>query len=133
MLTIDGDDASAVRSALPLAINTGGTYHLGGEGQPAAVTSDLTTKQNITRSHKFTLRTYIQPLQVKLPHARCRVPLASGSDDVISILNKVVVETHIVSLETHKGESSLYLDVVGWYGITLAKESRPHDARLWEF
>ncbi|XP_056869013.1 contactin-associated protein-like 2a [Takifugu flavidus] len=30
MLTIDGDDASAVRSASPLAINTGGTYHLGG-------------------------------------------------------------------------------------------------------
>lgn len=34
MLTIDGDDASAARSASPLAINTGGTYHLGGEGQP---------------------------------------------------------------------------------------------------
>lgn len=32
MLTIDGDDASAVRSTSPLAINTGGTYHLGGEG-----------------------------------------------------------------------------------------------------
>uniref|UniRef100_A0A674MF98 Contactin associated protein 2 n=1 Tax=Takifugu rubripes TaxID=31033 RepID=A0A674MF98_TAKRU len=31
MLTIDGDDTSAVRSASPLAINTGGTYHLGGE------------------------------------------------------------------------------------------------------
>lgn len=45
MLTIDGDDTSAARSASPLAINTGGTYHLGGEGQHAAVTSDLTTKQ----------------------------------------------------------------------------------------
>lgn len=45
MLTIDGDDTSAARSASPLAINTGGTYHLGGEGQPVAVTSDLTTKK----------------------------------------------------------------------------------------
>lgn len=32
MLTIDGDEASAVRSTSPLTINTGGTYHLGGKG-----------------------------------------------------------------------------------------------------
>ncbi|XP_056155171.1 contactin-associated protein-like 2a, partial [Lampris incognitus] len=30
MLTIDGDEASAVRSTSPLTITTGGTYHLGG-------------------------------------------------------------------------------------------------------
>uniref|UniRef100_A0A8C5EF26 Contactin associated protein 2 n=1 Tax=Gouania willdenowi TaxID=441366 RepID=A0A8C5EF26_GOUWI len=30
MLTIDGDEASAVRSTSPLSITTGGTYHLGG-------------------------------------------------------------------------------------------------------
>ncbi|XP_036935653.1 contactin-associated protein-like 2a isoform X2 [Acanthopagrus latus] len=30
MLTIDGEEASAVRSTSPLAITTGGTYHLGG-------------------------------------------------------------------------------------------------------
>ncbi|KAM6976563.1 contactin-associated protein-like 2a [Aplochiton taeniatus] len=30
MLTVDGDEASAVRSTSPLAIATGGTYHLGG-------------------------------------------------------------------------------------------------------
>ncbi|CAN9506159.1 unnamed protein product [Ophioblennius macclurei] len=30
MLTIDGEEASAVRSTTPLAITTGGTYHLGG-------------------------------------------------------------------------------------------------------
>lgn len=64
MLTIDGDDESAVRSASPLAINTGGTYHLGGEGQPAAVTSDLQQSRNITHSHKFILWIYIQSLQV---------------------------------------------------------------------
>uniref|UniRef100_A0A4W6FRD8 Contactin associated protein 2 n=1 Tax=Lates calcarifer TaxID=8187 RepID=A0A4W6FRD8_LATCA len=32
MLTIDGDEASAVRSTSPLTITTGGTYHLGGKG-----------------------------------------------------------------------------------------------------
>ncbi|KAG7256551.1 hypothetical protein CRUP_027401 [Coryphaenoides rupestris] len=30
MLTVDGDEASAVRTASPLSITTGGTYHLGG-------------------------------------------------------------------------------------------------------
>nr|XP_046227575.1 contactin-associated protein-like 2a [Scatophagus argus] len=30
MLTIDGEEASAVRSTSPLTVNTGGTYHLGG-------------------------------------------------------------------------------------------------------
>lgn len=33
MLTVDGEEASAVRSTSALVINTGGTYHLGGEGQ----------------------------------------------------------------------------------------------------
>lgn len=33
MLTVDGEEASAVRSTSALIINTGGTYHLGGEGQ----------------------------------------------------------------------------------------------------
>lgn len=33
MLTIDGEEASAVRSTSPLIIATGGTYHLGGKGQ----------------------------------------------------------------------------------------------------
>lgn len=32
MLTIDGEEASAVRSTSPLTITTGGTYHLGGKG-----------------------------------------------------------------------------------------------------
>uniref|UniRef100_A0AAZ3PJ86 Contactin associated protein 2 n=1 Tax=Oncorhynchus tshawytscha TaxID=74940 RepID=A0AAZ3PJ86_ONCTS len=31
MLTIDGDEASAVRTTTPIIIRTGGTYHLGGE------------------------------------------------------------------------------------------------------
>uniref|UniRef100_A0A8C4GYN5 Contactin associated protein 2 n=1 Tax=Dicentrarchus labrax TaxID=13489 RepID=A0A8C4GYN5_DICLA len=34
MLTIDGEEASAVRSTSPLTITTGGTYHLGGKGHP---------------------------------------------------------------------------------------------------
>uniref|UniRef100_A0A672HAL2 Contactin associated protein 2 n=1 Tax=Salarias fasciatus TaxID=181472 RepID=A0A672HAL2_SALFA len=34
MLTIDGEEASAVRSTTPLTITTGGTYHLGGKGRP---------------------------------------------------------------------------------------------------
>ncbi|KAG7283438.1 hypothetical protein CRUP_031491 [Coryphaenoides rupestris] len=29
MLTVDGDEASAVRTTSPLSITTGGTYHLG--------------------------------------------------------------------------------------------------------
>lgn len=33
MLTIDGEEASAVRSTSPLTITTGGTYHLGGKGR----------------------------------------------------------------------------------------------------
>lgn len=33
MLTVDGEEASAVQSTAALVINTGGTYHLGGEGQ----------------------------------------------------------------------------------------------------
>uniref|UniRef100_A0A3P8QSK1 Contactin associated protein 2 n=1 Tax=Astatotilapia calliptera TaxID=8154 RepID=A0A3P8QSK1_ASTCA len=35
MLTIDGEEVSAVRSVSPLSITTGGTYHLGGKGQPS--------------------------------------------------------------------------------------------------
>lgn len=31
MLTVDGEETSAVRSTSPLSINTGGTYHLGGK------------------------------------------------------------------------------------------------------
>lgn len=34
MLTVDGEEVSAMRSASPLSITTGGTYHLGGKGQP---------------------------------------------------------------------------------------------------
>lgn len=34
MLTMDGDEASAVRSTSPLTITTGGTYHLGGKRHP---------------------------------------------------------------------------------------------------
>lgn len=37
MLTVDGEEASAVQSTAALVINTGGTYHLGGEGQHSAV------------------------------------------------------------------------------------------------
>uniref|UniRef100_A0A8C7N9I6 Contactin associated protein 2 n=1 Tax=Oncorhynchus kisutch TaxID=8019 RepID=A0A8C7N9I6_ONCKI len=32
LLTIDGDEASAIRTTTPITIRTGGTYHLGGEG-----------------------------------------------------------------------------------------------------
>lgn len=32
MMTINGEEASAVRSTSPLSITTGGTYHLGGKG-----------------------------------------------------------------------------------------------------
>ena len=31
MLTIDGDEASAVRTNTPIQITTGGTYHFGGK------------------------------------------------------------------------------------------------------
>ncbi|CAL8320648.1 unnamed protein product [Boreogadus saida] len=34
MLTIDGDEASAVQTSSPLSITTGGTYHLGGKADP---------------------------------------------------------------------------------------------------
>lgn len=34
MLTVDGEEVSAMRSASPLSITTGGTYHLGGKAQP---------------------------------------------------------------------------------------------------
>lgn len=37
MLTVDGEEASAVQSTAPLVINTGRTYHLGGEGRHSAV------------------------------------------------------------------------------------------------
>lgn len=37
MLTVDGEEASAVQSTAALVINTGRTYHLGGEGQHSAV------------------------------------------------------------------------------------------------
>lgn len=37
MLTVDGEEASAVRSTSALVINTGGTYHLGGEGERSTV------------------------------------------------------------------------------------------------
>ncbi len=39
MLTIDGEEASAVRSTSPLTITTGGTYHLGGKGHPNTITT----------------------------------------------------------------------------------------------
>uniref|UniRef100_A0A8C9X335 Contactin associated protein 2 n=1 Tax=Sander lucioperca TaxID=283035 RepID=A0A8C9X335_SANLU len=42
MLTIDGEEASAVRSTSPLTITTGGTYHLGGKGHPNTIATDLT-------------------------------------------------------------------------------------------
>lgn len=42
MLTIDSEEASAVRSTSPLTIATGGTYHLGGKGQSNNLTTDLT-------------------------------------------------------------------------------------------
>lgn len=31
MLTVDGDEASTVRTAIPIQIQTGGTYYFGGE------------------------------------------------------------------------------------------------------
>lgn len=46
MLMIDGEEASAVRSTSPLTINTGGTYHLGGEVRPNTITAYL-TKHNM--------------------------------------------------------------------------------------
>ena len=42
MLTVDGEEASAVRSTSPLTITTGGTYHLGGKGHPNTIATDLT-------------------------------------------------------------------------------------------
>lgn len=51
MLTIDGEEASAVHSTSPLTINTGGTYHLGGKGQPSTITTDLIKKQHSPHSH----------------------------------------------------------------------------------
>uniref|UniRef100_A0A8C6MEU5 Contactin associated protein 2 n=1 Tax=Nothobranchius furzeri TaxID=105023 RepID=A0A8C6MEU5_NOTFU len=39
MLTVDGDEMSAVRSTSPLSITTGGTYHLGGKGQLNTITT----------------------------------------------------------------------------------------------
>lgn len=32
MLTVDGDEASTVRTAIPIQIKTGGTYYFGGNG-----------------------------------------------------------------------------------------------------
>lgn len=31
MLTVDGDEASTVRTAIPIQIQTGGTYYFGGD------------------------------------------------------------------------------------------------------
>lgn len=36
MLTVDGEEASAMRSTAALVVNTGGTYHLGGKCQHKA-------------------------------------------------------------------------------------------------
>lgn len=33
MLTVDEDEASTVRTAIPIQIQTGGTYYFGGESQ----------------------------------------------------------------------------------------------------
>lgn len=47
MMTIDGDDTSAVRSTSPLTINTGGTYHLGGKGHPEVIAIDVTKARHL--------------------------------------------------------------------------------------
>lgn len=52
MLTIDGEEASSVRSTSPLTINTGGTYHLGGKGHlntPLQVSATLITLYSLTQ------------------------------------------------------------------------------------
>uniref|UniRef100_A0A8C7ZEW8 Contactin associated protein 2 n=1 Tax=Oryzias sinensis TaxID=183150 RepID=A0A8C7ZEW8_9TELE len=45
MLTVDGEETSAVRSTSPLSINTGRTYHLGGKQCPCSVFSIYHTFQ----------------------------------------------------------------------------------------
>lgn len=47
MMTMDGDDTSAVRSTSPLTINTGGTYHLGGKGHLKVVAIDVTKARHL--------------------------------------------------------------------------------------
>lgn len=51
MLTIDGDEASAVRSTSPLTITTGGTYHLGGKVTPTSDDNTLLTFFSIHCQH----------------------------------------------------------------------------------
>lgn len=60
MLTIDGEEASAVRSTSPLTINTGGTYHLGGKGQ-TKLSNRPDKKQH--KSHSLLLSLFPVPVK----------------------------------------------------------------------
>lgn len=66
MLTVDGEEASAVRSTSPLSITTGGTYHLGGKGDPNTITAGLTcTVHYVLSGH---IHCHITPQQLAEIH-----------------------------------------------------------------
>lgn len=70
MLTIDGEEASAVRSTSPLTITTGGTYHLGGKGHPNTIATDLTKT-----SHPS-----LQPTFIVIPSYSSSVPIQEARE-----------------------------------------------------
>uniref|UniRef100_A0AAQ4QK88 Contactin associated protein 2 n=1 Tax=Gasterosteus aculeatus aculeatus TaxID=481459 RepID=A0AAQ4QK88_GASAC len=85
MLTIDGEEASAVRSTLPLTITTGGTYHLGGKSHAENIAPDLQLSlllvtylhsqlENVcTRVPKALCETYIRCMPNHCEHGgRCK-------------------------------------------------------------
>lgn len=67
MLTIDGEEVSAVRSVSPLSITTGGTYHLGGKGQPSTNTTFLMRTRHPLLPTSFISITFLYSVGVCTP------------------------------------------------------------------
>lgn len=67
MLTIDGEEVSAVRSVSPLSITTGGTYHLGGKGQPSTNTTFLMRTRHPLVPTSFISITFLYSVGVCTP------------------------------------------------------------------
>uniref|UniRef100_A0A669B3F4 Contactin associated protein 2 n=1 Tax=Oreochromis niloticus TaxID=8128 RepID=A0A669B3F4_ORENI len=68
MLTIDGEEVSAVRSVSPLSITTGGTYHLGGKGQPSTNTTFLMRTRHPLLPTSFISITFLYSVGVCMPN-----------------------------------------------------------------